>query len=281
MQLSNRTKGILFLLLSSFGFALISLFVRLAGDVPTFEKTLYRNAVSVVVIIGILMRSRISVRLPEGSRRDMFFRCFFGFGGMICYLWSIDHMGLADANMLNKTSPFFSVLMSIWVLKEKPSFRDLLCIVIAVIGAALVVKPGRGLASLPALVGLAGGFIAGTAYSFVRKVGLHGIPAPVTVFYFNVYSCLVCLPFVLASDTHAQGMQAVYLMIAGILAAVVQLALTKAYSYAPAKEISVYDYSQIVFAALLGLLFWGEFPDHLSILGYIIIIGCAVFRALK
>ncbi len=280
MQLSNRARALLLLLVSASGFATISLFIRLAGDVPTMEKTLYRNAVSLAVIIGVLIRSGIPFRVPKGARLDMFFRCAFGCGGMICYLWSIDHMGLADANMLNKTSPFFSVLMSIWILKEKPSVRDIVCIMIAVFGAVLVVKPGRGLASYPALIGLFGGFIAGMAYSYVRKVGLDGVAAPVTVLCFNLFSCAVCLPFVVTSDVHAHGMQIVYLAIVGILAAVVQIALTKAYSYAPAKEISVFDYSQIVFAALLGFIFWGELPDLLSVIGYIIIIGCAVFRAL-
>ena len=269
MQLSNRNKGILLLLLSSLGFALISLFIRLAGNVPTMEKTLYRNLVSTFVIAGILLRSGTPLRLPRESRADMFCRCFFGYGGMVLYLWSIDHMGLADANMLNKTSPFFSVLLSIWILGERPSFRDILCIIIAVLGAALVVKPGRGMASLPALIGLFGGFVAGAAYSYVRKVGIHGVPAPITVLCF----------FVLTSDTHARGIQIVYLLIVGILAAGVQLSLTKAYSYAPAKEISVFDYSQIIFAALFGFLFWGELPDLLSVAGYAIIIGCAVFRA--
>ena len=68
-------------------------------------------------------------------------------------------------------------------------------------------------------------------------------------------------------------------MIVGILAAAVQLCLTKAYGFAPAKEISVYDYSQIIFAAFLGFLFWGELPDLLSVIGYVVIIGCAIFRA--
>ena len=279
MQLSNRNKGILLLLLSSLGFALISLFIRLAGNVPTMEKTLYRNLVSTFVIAGILLRSGTPLRLPRESRADMFCRCLFGYGGMVLYLWSIDHMGLADANMLNKTSPFFSVLLSIWILGERPSFRDILCIITAVFGAALVVKPGRGMASFPALIGLCGGFVAGAAYSYVRKVGIHGVPAPITVLCFNVFSCLVSLPFVLTSAVHARGIQILYLMIVGILAAGVQLSLTKAYSYAPVKEISVFDYSQIIFAALFGFLFWGELPDLLSMAGYAIIIGCAVFRA--
>ena len=66
--------------------------------------------------------------------------------------------------------------------------------------------------------------------------------------------------------------------LAGISAALGQVGITTAYKYAPAKEISVFDYTQVVFAALLGILFLGETPEPLSILGYVIIIGTAFYR---
>ncbi len=74
------------------------------------------------------------------------------------------------------------------------------------------------------------------------------------------------------------GSQLLLLLAAGASAAGGQLSVTAAYSKAPAKEISVFDYSQILFAALLGFLFLGELPDIFSFLGYIIIIGAAVWR---
>ena len=63
---------------------------------------------------------------------------------------------------------------------------------------------------------------------------------------------------------------------AGVSATVGQVFITAAYSLAPASEISVYDYTQIIFAAILGMIFLGEFPDAFSIIGYVIIIGAGV-----
>ena len=74
------------------------------------------------------------------------------------------------------------------------------------------------------------------------------------------------------------GQQWLYLCLAGLSAAVGQFGITTAYKFAPAKDISVFDYTQVIFAALLGILFLGETPVVLSILGYIIIIGTAFFR---
>ena len=66
------------------------------------------------------------------------------------------------------------------------------------------------------------------------------------------------------------------LLLAGLAAAGGQFAITAAYSYAPAREISVYDYSQIIFSAALGFIAFGQIPDYLSFAGYIVICGMAV-----
>ena len=287
MQLSNRTKGILYLILSSFGFAVLSLFIRLAGDVPVMEKTLYRSAITSLICIPLmagagcfrdLSRGGLSAVLPKGCGPDLLWRCIYGITGMVAYFWTIDHMGLADANMLSKTSPFFSILFSLWLLKEQPAKLDYVCILIAMAGAALVVKPTRGIASLPALIGLLGGFISGGAYTYVRRLGMRGLKSPVIVFCFSVFSVAVTLPFVLLSSSHARGMQILYLVLAACFAAMTQLSLTVAYRYAPAKEISVFDYSQVLFAAFFGLVIWGELPDLLSMAGYVLIVAGAAMR---
>ena len=72
--------------------------------------------------------------------------------------------------------------------------------------------------------------------------------------------------------------QFVSLLLAGAAAAGGQFSITAAYTKAPAKEISVFDYTQVLFAALLSLCVLGQVPDLLSIAGYVIIIGTAVFK---
>ena len=68
------------------------------------------------------------------------------------------------------------------------------------------------------------------------------------------------------------------LIMAGVSASLGQFAITTAYKYAPAKEISVFDYTQVVFAALLGIAFFKEVPQVYSLIGYGIIIGIAILR---
>ena len=74
----------------------------------------------------------------------------------------------------------------------------------------------------------------------------------------------------------AGDLPALICLMAGLSATLGQFSITAAYTYAPAGELSVYDYSQIIFAALLGLISLGEVPDVMSIMGYVIICGAGI-----
>ena len=272
---ANRTKGILFILSAAFFFSLMTVFVRLSGDVPTMQKAFFRNIVAAFLAAFILMRSGEKFYIPRTSLLDMFLRCSIGTMGILCNFWAVDHMRIADANILNKLSPFFAILMSIFILKERPNRVEWLSVLLAFIGAAFVAKPGAGIASFPALVAILGGFTAGTAYTYVRKLGLSGVKGPVIVFSFSVFSTLILLPNILLNYHPMSVKQFVFLVLAGCSAAIAQLSVTAAYQNAPARDISVFDYSQVVYAAMFGFLLWGEIPDAWSFLGYAIIIGTA------
>ena len=271
----NRKKGILFILSAAFFFSLMTVFVRLSGDVPTMQKAFFRNIVAAFLAAFILMRSGEKFYIPRTSLMDMFLRCSIGTMGILCNFWAVDHMRIADANILNKLSPFFAILMSIFILKERPNRVEWLSVLLAFIGAAFVAKPGAGIASFPALVAILGGFTAGTAYTYVRKLGLSGVKGPVIVFSFSVFSTLILLPNILLNYHPMSVKQFVFLVLAGCSAAIAQLSVTAAYQNAPARDISVFDYSQVVYAAMFGFLLWGEIPDAWSFLGYAIIIGTA------
>ena len=272
---TNRTKGILFILSAAFFFSLMTVFVRLSGDVPTMQKAFFRNIVAAFLAAFILMRSGEKFYIPRTSLMDMFLRCSIGTMGILCNFWAVDHMRIADANILNKLSPFFAILMSIFILKERPNRVEWLSVLLAFIGAAFVAKPGAGIASFPALVAILGGFTAGTAYTYVRKLGLSSVKGPVIVFSFSVFSTLILLPNILLNYHPMSVKQFVFLVLAGCSAAIAQLSVTAAYQNAPARDISVFDYSQVVYAAMFGFLLWGEIPDAWSFLGYAIIIGTA------
>lgn len=275
---SNHIKGILCILLAALGFSFMTFFVRISGDLPTMQKAFFRNAVAAVVATVILLRSPEKFKIQKTSYLDIALRCIFGTSGLICNFYAIDRLGIADANMLNKLSPFFAILISIPVLKEVPKVRDIVATVIAFVGALFIIRPGGDMSVVPALIGLYGGFGAGTAYVFVRRLGGKGERTPVIVFCFSAFSCLVTAPFLIMDFHPMTAWQWTCLILAGVAASLGQFGITTAYKFAPAKEISVFDYTQVIFAAILGMIFLSETPSYLSVIGYVIIIGTAVVR---
>jgi drug/metabolite transporter (DMT)-like permease len=277
-KMNPHMLGILLVIVDSFFFSLMTVFVRLSGDLPVMQKAFFRNAIAAVIAILTLARTPEKFHIKKGSLPFLILRASFGGVGLILNFWAIDHIGLADANILNKMSPFFAILASILILSEMPNVVEIITVIIAFIGAAFVVKPTGGAAALPALAGLASGFGAGVAYTFVRKLGSHGERGPVIVAFFSVFTCAMTLPFVIVEYKPMTLRQWLCLIGAGCVAAIAQFAVTAAYKLAPAKEISVFDYSQVMFASLWGVLLFSEVPDHWSIIGYVIIIGMAVFK---
>ena len=274
----KRLKGIISIMISAAGFAGMSFFVKLSGKVPVIEKAMFRNAVALVVAYIIMRREGVSFYVEKKNRLPLFLRCFFGTAGLICNFWAIGYLKLGDSSILQKMAPFFSIVMSIFILQEKPNLTSIVSVLVALIGAAFVVKPGQGLLGLPALVGLLGGFCAGTAFTFVRKLGTHGVRGAQIVFYFSFISSIALLPICLLQFRPLSAEQLLFLTGAGLCAAVGQIFVTKAYSYAPAKEISVFDYSQVIFSAILGSVILGELPDIYSFIGYALIFSMAIWK---
>ena len=276
--LNNKTKGIICIIASAFFFSLMSLFVRMAGDLPTMEKAFFRNAIAAAFAIVILSRTPEKFYIRKESWPDLIRRSLYGTMGVILNFWAIDHIAIADASVLNKMSPFFAIIMSAIILKEKATKKEWAIVAVAFFGAVLVIKPTAGIASIPAFAGLLSGFGAGAAYTYVRKLGISGERGPVIIMVFSLFSCIVCLQF-MVFDWHPMTLtQFLILLGAGMSAMGGQLTITAAYTFAPARDISVYDYTNILFTAAWGLIAFGELPDAASICGYIIIVAMAILK---
>lgn len=275
---SAKRRGILFILCSAFCFALMNLFIRLTGDVPTLQKCFFRNFFALLIAGSSLIRTKTPLRIGKGNLKYLLLRSVSGGLGMVCNFYAVDHMAISDASMLNKLSPFFAIIFSYFLLHEKASVKEWLAVIIAFGGAMLVAKPSFGMEFLPALAGIAGGFGAGLAYANVRKLGMRGENSMIIVAFFSGFTTLMLLPNLLLRYVPMTPRQWLFLVLTGIAAAGGQIFITRAYACAPAKEISVYDFSIVIFAAIFGFLFLHQRPDWLSIAGYVIIIGTAVLK---
>ena len=277
MNMKKQYKGIFYIILSAFCFSLMDMFVRMSGDLPSIQKSFFRNIVAAVFGCILVLKEKDSFQWKKGSGKYLILRSLFGTLGILCNFYAIDHLALADASMLNKMSPFFVVIFSFLFLKEKVTAAQILLVMGAFGGSLFVVKPTvSNLDLIPSLIGLLGGLGAGAAYTMVRKLGTVGIKGPFIVFFFSTFSCVITLPW-LIFDYHAMTLwQVLVLLLAGLCAAGGQFAITAAYCYAPASEISIYDYTKVIFSMVLGFVMFQQIPDFYSWVGYVIICLMAV-----
>ena len=274
--MNSKTKGILCIVTAAFCFAFMSLCVRLAGDLPSMQKILFRNLLAFFIVGAGLVRKPEKLEIHKGDLKFLFLRSICGTVGIVCNFYAIDHLVLSDANMLNKLSPFFTIIFSYFLLKERLTLFQGIAVVVAFMGALFIIKPTGNMTDPAALIGMLGGAGAGAAYSFVRVLGKRGVNGKLIVMFFSAFTCVFALPFLIGHFAPMKWSQVAAMIAAGFGGAGGQIFVTKAYFYAPAKEISVFDYSQIMFSALMGFLVLGQKPDMLSLCGYVIICTTAV-----
>ena len=285
-QQDHYIRGVLCIIMSAFCFACMNVCIRLAGDIPSVQKSFFRNLVAAFFAGAIILKSMhakepISLHVQKNARLPLVMRCIFGTVGILCNFYAVDHLIVADASILNKLSPFFAVIFSWLLLKEKILPFQAACIFAAFGGCLFIVKPGfQNTELFPALIGVCGGLGAGIAYTMVRKLGTMGVKGPVIVFYFSLFSCLLVSPWILIHFVPMTLQNTAALLMTGLCAAGGQFSVTAAYTYAPAKKISIYDYSQIIFAAVLGFAFFGEIPDMYSFIGYALVIAASLMMFL-
>lgn len=278
--MSDKTKGILLLLVAAFGFSMMAAFVKLSGDLPAVQKTFFRNLVTAVIAFGLVIRHKERLFGRKENQGVLLLRSAFGTLGIILYFFAIDHLVLSDADMLNKLSPFLQILFAALFLKERTRPYQVYSVIVAFAGALFIIKPSFSVQTVPYLVGLLSSVVAAGAYTFLRILGNREKYYTI-VFYFCFFSTVVLAPFVILDYHPMTWLQFIYLLLTGLFATLGQFGITLAYKFAPAKDISIFFYSTVLYSTAISIVLFHQRPGTLSLVGYAVILGALVYMFLK
>ena len=286
--MTDRAKGIVSIIASALGFALMAFFVRLCDDcgapVSAFQKAFFRNIIAFAIAAAVFFRHGVKTNpVPLRSAwLPLLMRCVFGSIGIFANFYALGIIQIGEAMTLNKTAPFFTVVFAWLFLKERANMRQLLSIAAAFAGAALVMKTGfETSGALAAILGLAGGLGAGAAYAALRRLGRLGVDSAFIVLVFSAFSTLASVPFMITGFDPMTWTQVAIMLSAGASAAVGQFGVTMAYRFASPKSIAVYDYTNVIFTAVLGYCFFAQVPDLKAVWGFAIIAAAALAMSRK
>lgn len=197
----------------------------------------------------------------------------------ICFFGGVAVMPIADTLALAFVSPLVVTALSPLLLGERVSARRYLAVAVGFGGALVIIRPGAGVMQWAALYGIGAGVTYALYLIWTRKLS-GTAPALVTLCYAGIVGTVgttVALPFVWRTPDLAQlG----WMVAMGALAAFGHGLITKAYDHAPASLLAPFSYSEMVMAALIGYLWFGDFPDAWTWTGVAVIVASGLYLGL-
>jgi drug/metabolite transporter (DMT)-like permease len=274
--------GLRYMAVAAFCFSVMGALVKAVGArLPTMEIVLARSLIVLALCLwGLRMRKGA---LPGREPKLLFLRGLVGFSALTCSYFSVIHLPLAEATVIQYTNPVFTALLAAPVLGETVRAVEVLLAVVGLSGVVLVARPPilsgapSGLDPFAVSVALAGAVFSAGAYVMVRR--LRAEEPLVTLFYFALVSILCSLPMVIRTFVLPVGWDWVLLLAVGITTHVGQLFLTYGLQRERAGRATAVGYLQILFATALGVAFFGELPDGWTAAGALVILASTLLLA--
>lgn len=267
--------GALLIIFSALSFSIMEIAVKVSGaGIPVMEQVFARNFITLFISGFVMIKDREKFFPDKQNIVSIVCRSASGYLGIIAYFYATNNMILADASVLQKTSPFWSSLFAFIIIKEKIIKVQWIGLIIAAIGSIFVIKPAMNSNVFPALVALSAAMFAGISYAIIGS--LKGKESnSLIIFYFSLFSCLLSL-FFIKSFVMPNMFELLMLLLIGIFAGSGQFFLTIAYKKAPVSAVSIFNYTGVIFSYLFSVFLFNEIVDIYSIIGMIIIILAAV-----
>lgn len=278
--------GVRYMIMSAFGFAMMSVGVKLANvrGIPVLEIVAARALISLVLSYLDVKRKGIALL---GHRKDLLIaRGVVGAMALFCVYYSLTAMPLAEATVLQYLHPMFTAILALIFLKERLQLSTLLCIVFSFLGLLAIASPEflfglseNKLSDFAIGIAISGSFGSAVAYVLVRKLN-QTEDSSVIIFYFP----LIALPFsliLLGKDfVLPSGWDWCILLMVGVFTQMGQIGLTKAMQTETAGKATAFSYLQVVFASALGWLLFSELPQTETLIGGSLILAGAMINML-
>jgi drug/metabolite transporter (DMT)-like permease len=273
-------KGVLWMLIATFFFALMGTFVKLGGgNFTSTELVFYRSSISLVIIILIMRWNKINY--SSKYIKLHLTRSTIGFISLLFFFYAINRLPLSTAISLNYTSPLFLGLLMPLILNRKIKRWLFLAVIIGFIGVFFILKPTfENHNYFAGFVGLISGLGAAMAYLYVTQLGQLKEPDLRTIFYFTLVSTFCSGFIMLFSEVNNIKFEYVLTLIGlGISATIAQIAITKAYRVGNTLGNAGLSYLTIIFSTIIGVVWLDEFIEWQTAFGILLIIISGIFAS--
>lgn len=255
------------MLVSALLFSAMQVFINLTGkQIPLMEQVFFRNIISMAICFVIIRRNSLPLFGGLKDQPLLFMRSIFGFLGLISLFYAAARASQADVTILSKLSPFLITIFAYLFLKEQIAAVQFPALLIAFAGAFLVANPSFHSNTFPLFMAFLCSLFSSVAYTLLAY-SKDKVNAITIIMHFSTFCALVSFPFLIKGFIMPDPRDFLLLLFMGAFGSFGQIALTYAYRMAPASEVSIYNYSGILFSMVLGYVFLGETVPSTSLLG--------------
>ena len=271
------TKGVRYMLISGFFFALMNVFVKLIPDIPSWEVVFFRSVITLIICLGYLRYFKIYI---WGNRKKfLVLRGLFGAGSLIFYFELLQRVPLAGATTIFFLAPIFTNIIGTFIVREKVYPMQWLFFLISFGGILLVKGFDTRISPVDLLIGITTSVFSGFAQNYVRKLGSSENPM-VIILYFPMMT--IPITGVISAITWKVPVQYdwILLILIGVFTQVAQYFMTKAYQEEKISRVANLQYINIVYALLFGFFIFHETFNLLSYLGMFLAVAGVLMNLL-
>jgi drug/metabolite transporter (DMT)-like permease len=257
--------------LSTLSFAIMNALGKYLENYSTIQIIFFRNFIAFIFVYSIMILRKRTHFIKTKRLKDHFWRGIFGLGSMYCIFASIKYLPLAEVSAISRTEPIILAILSMIFLGEKPERHRWIAIIFGLVGVLVMLNP-TGLASSYGLFfALSHAILTACAMLMVRKLGKTETTDTI-VFYFMLWGTLVTLLFLPFYWQKPNWTDSLIFLAIGIFGVLGQLLMVLGYRKAEASFIAGLNYTQIIWSAIIGYIFWSEVPRVTVIIGAFIIL---------
>jgi drug/metabolite transporter (DMT)-like permease len=266
---SKISPGVKHILIAGLFFSLINAGVKYLSAIPAIEIVFFRSIVT--LILSFIMIKKLKLKIINEHFRTLFFRGLTGAIALSLYFYTIQNMPLATAVTLLYLAPVFTVILAIPMVGEYPNKKQWPFLLLGLVGAALMKGTDVRVSFFHFIMGLTAALFAGLAYNFIRQ--LKGkAHHQLIIFFFPLVTLPICIPMMIPGWVTPSPSEFVGLITIGIFTQIAQVHMTQAYLLEKASKISHFNYLTAAYALVMGIFFFNETIDFLSICGLVVIV---------
>jgi drug/metabolite transporter (DMT)-like permease len=264
--------------IGAFWFSIMSVLVKLAGRrLPSMEIVFFRGLLTLVLSVAIVKRAGLRPVLGT-HRRLLLQRGILGAAALACFLFSLTHLPLGEATLIQYTNPIWAILVAHWWFGERMGRGEWIALSASLAGVLLITRPaflfGGAASEIPvghALIALMGAAFSGSAYATIRQMPAEH--PEIVVLYLPLMSIPMSLPFIAANWRVPTGVEVLLLIGIAVATQTAQTYMTRGLQVEKTARATTVGYVQILFAGAWGALLFGEAITLWTVVGAAIVLS--------